>query len=174
MFESLDAEQQNQTMEDPVTVSEALGMYLLVLILFAISLFAFIALADQPYGTQCATLIVYSGAIFIWTFFRTRGVHTRHRLSAPYVREQLPRLLLIHCVFMVAVFALETWALSMQPFMSSWWLSSQSRRDMPPFTFAMMLGGMAIGTSQIVYTRRILGKAREEFLARSTSEVAGT
>lgn len=159
MFKSLDLGPEKQ----PVTGAEALGVYVLILALAFGSLAVFIWLGDQLYGMQCATLISYSGAIFILTFFRTKGVSTRHSFAAPYVREQLPRLLIIHFVYVVGIFFLETWALAIRPSMSSWWLTGQGRKNMPPFDFALMLSGMAIGVSQIVLSRRILGRAKKKF-----------
>ncbi len=172
MFESLDNTQKEQSADEPVTLKEALGVYVLILALCFGSLLAFILLHDRLYGIQYATLISYSGAVFIWTFFRTRGVKTRHKLSAPYVQEQLPRLLMIHCVYLLAIFFLETWALAIRPSMSSWWLTGQGR-DMPPFDFGLMLIGMAIGISQVVLSRRILGNAKKQFLADSVRNLPG-
>ncbi|MGD0443744.1 MAG: hypothetical protein ABSA39_07395 [Edaphobacter sp.] len=171
MFESLDTTQEKQPAEDPVTVAEALGVYVLILALAFGSLVAFISIGDRPYGMQCATLISYSGAIFVWTFFRTKGVNTKHSLSAQYVQEQLPRLLMIHFVYLLAIFILETWALAIRPSMPSWWLIAQGRKGMPPFDFVLMLAGMAIAVSQIVLSRRILGRAKKEFRANSAQRV---
>ena len=167
MFESLDGTQEEQSAEDPVTFAEALGVYMLILALICVSVLAFVFLGDRRYGMQYATLICYSGSVFIGTFFRTRGVKTKYSLSAPYVQEQLPRLLMIHCVFLLAIFYMETWAFVIRPSMSSWWLTAHGSRDMPPFDFATVLIGIAIAFSQIVLSRHILGSAKRRFVARS-------
>ena len=163
MFESLDEAPKSQPEDDPVTGAEQLVVFVLILLLAFGSLILFILLGNRPYGMQGATLITYSGAVFIWTFFRTRGVHTKHSLSAQYVREQLPRLLIIHLIYLFCVFLLQTWALSIRPL----WLMSHGRRDMAPFDFSLMLTGMAIGVSQIVLCRRMLGRAKKESLSNS-------
>lgn len=174
MFEPLDATQKETPVEDPVTLAEGLGVYALVLGLAFGSLFAFISLGDQPYGIQFATLISYSGAVFIWTFFRTRGVRTKHSLSARYVREELPRLLMIHCAFFIAIFSLETWALDVRSSMPSWWLTAQGRKGMPPFDFALMLLVMGTAISEVFILRRILGRAKKRFVANSTQSLSGS
>lgn len=166
MVERLDAGQK-EFKEDPVTGTEALGVYVLVLLLAFGSLFLFLFLGDRPYGIQWATIVSYSGIIFIWTLFRTKGVRTKHSLSAPYVLEELPRLLVIHLAYLLVVFFLETKALDVRSSMSRWWLTSLGRKGMPPFDFAVMLSGMALAISQIVLSRRILGRAKKKFLADS-------
>jgi NADH:ubiquinone oxidoreductase subunit 6 (subunit J) len=127
MFESLDSQTGEQKAEDSVSVGEALGVYALILLLAFGSVVAFIALGDRPYGAQVATLISYSGAVFIWSFFKTRGINTSHSLSDSYVQEQVPRLLLIHILYMVALFLLQKAALSVRSSMSDWWLTSLGR-----------------------------------------------
>src|SRR5579859_1035191 len=102
---------------EPVTVGEQLGVFALIMLLMFGSVFLFIALDGVPYGVQCATVISYTGAIFVYTFFRTKGVETRHDLSAPYVHEQMPRLLLIHAAYLLFIFILETVALEIRPSM---------------------------------------------------------
>jgi hypothetical protein len=169
VFESLDSAEKPQHKEPPVTTGEALTVYVLILLVAFGSILAFILLGDQPYGMQYATLISYTAVVFVWTFFRTKGVNTKHDLSDPYVQEQLPRLLMIHFVYLLAIFLLETWAFSIRPTLPSWWLieHGHGRRDMPPFDFALMVSGILIATSQIILSRRILGRAKKEFLAQS-------
>jgi hypothetical protein len=166
MFESLDeSEQKARTAEDPVTLAEALTVYVLILVLASVSLVAFFLLGDLPFGMQYATLISYSGAIFIWTFFRTKGVNTKYRLSATYVQGQLPRLLLIHSAYLLSIFFIETVLFALRPAMSVWWLGSKHQRDLPPFVAALMFSLMAIGIWEVVICRGILGRAK-----RSSSE----
>lgn len=92
-----------EAQDDPYTLGEVLismAMLLAVMIIwFSVAVF----LDDEPHGMQIATLIGYSGAIFIFTFRRYRDLPTRYSLRAPYVQRQLPRLLLIHCVYLVAL-----------------------------------------------------------------------
>jgi hypothetical protein len=171
MFESLDTEREREQTDDPVTVTEALGVLVLILSVAFGSVFAFVALGDRPYGMQWATLISYSAVIFVWTFFRTRGVFTKHSLFALYVHEQLPRLLMIHFVYLLAIFLMETWALTIRPTMSGWWLTSSGRRGVPPFDSALMVSGLLTGASQIILNRRILGRAKKESLSNSAEVV---
>ncbi|WP_229669057.1 hypothetical protein [Edaphobacter acidisoli] len=170
MFEYFDIPEEKQPDEDPMTMTEGLGVAALYFALVVGSVLAFIFFGGRPYGMQYATLISYSGGVFIYIFFRPRGVNTRYRLSAQYVREQVPRLLMIHCVYLLAIFFLETWALAIRTSMPSWAVTGQGR-DMPPFVFALMLVGMAIGISQIILSRRILGNAKKEFAASSARTI---
>jgi ABC-type xylose transport system permease subunit len=171
VFEPLDTTKEKEPTEDPVTAGESLGVYGLILLLGFGSLAVFITLGNRPYGMQTATLISYSGVIFIWTFFRTKGVNTKHSLSAPYVLEQLPRLLMIHFAYLLALFVLETQALDIRSSMPRWWLVAQGRKGMPPFDFALMLILMVIAVSQIFISRRILGRAKKAFLADSAQAI---
>lgn len=165
MFEQLeDTVEKDST--DKVTVAEALGVYLLLLFVFAVTICAFIALDKHPYGIQIATLTGYSGAVFVYTFFRTRGVNTKYSLLEPYVQQQLPRLLLIHCIYLLGIFFLETVALSFRPSMSNWWLDS---REVPPFDFALMIVGTFIAVSQVILSRRILSRSKEQFCSAEAS-----
>ena len=163
VFDSLDTKQAKQAPDEPVTATEAFGVYILILALAFGSLAAFICLGDFAYGMQYATSLSYSGVIFVWTFFRTKGVKTKPSLSAPYVLDQLPRLLMIHLFYLSCIFFAETWAFAVRRTMSTWWLTSQGQRGMPPFDFVVMLTGMAIAISQIVVFRRILGRAKKQF-----------
>lgn len=130
---------------DPYTLGEALismAMLLAVMIIwFSVAVF----LDDEPHGMQIATLIGYSGAIFIFTFRRSRGVPTRYSLRAPYVQRQLPHLLLIHCVYLLALYVVGGWILRMR-------LQLPDRVE----DFGLTL----IGASQVVLSRTRLSRAK--------------
>ena len=76
MFEQLDGPERKEE-KDPVTLAEGFRVYVLLLILAFVSFIAFIVFDDVPHGTQYATIIAYSGVVFLYTFFRTRGINTR-------------------------------------------------------------------------------------------------
>lgn len=131
--------------DDPITFREQASVYLMFLAVAFSWTGAAIILDSQPHGLQVATLIGYSGAVFLYTFFRTRGVTTRYRLSVPYVRRQLPRLILIHCAYLLMLYVVAGWA-----FASS----------LPPLL--VIVGGMIIGLSQVILSRTLLGRAKRE------------
>lgn len=147
--------------EDKVTVLEQLSIYFMLMLLGLGSLVAFINLEGEPHGIQIATMLSYSGAVFIWTFFRTRGVNTRHPLSEPYVQEQLPKLLGIHGLFLLTVYGFEAAAFALAPRLSSWWFTASDSKDMPPFHIAIIVFIGALCISQVVLSRRILYRAKQ-------------
>lgn len=161
-----------QPKEDKVTTAEALGVYFMIVLLALLSLVAFVNLAGRKHGIQIATMLSYSGAIFIFTFFRTRGVRTRYPLDEPYVQEQLPKLIGIHCLFLLGVDGIEAAAFAFSHHLSSWWFTTSDPKGIPPFQLSLMLCIGAIGVAQIILSRRILHRAkkREESLQAGNRE----
>lgn len=133
---------------DPVTWREALAVGATLMSVIFGSLFAALALADRPHGSQFAALIGYSGLVFVYTFFRTRGVPTRHRLRAPYVRRAVPHLLLIHAGYLLVVYLVASWLFARTP------------GQLPPFWVFLVL--MMIGLSQVILSRMLLGRAKRD------------
>ena len=170
MFDQLDSEERPARDEDPVTLGEAAGVYFLILLEAFVSLLAFISLRDQPHGMQIASLISYTGALFVLTFFRTKGVKTKHSLDEPYVQEQFPQLLGVHCIYLVTVYFVVGSAFSIRSSLPAWWLHSRGAKDMPPIDAALMLVIGGLGLSQVVLSRRILGRAKKREQAISTGE----
>ena len=164
MFDELkDTEpQEPEPEEDKVTGVEALFVYFMILLLALLSIIAFINLEGHRHGLQIATMLSYSGGVFIWTFLRTRGVTNRYPLDEPYVQEQLPKLLGIHCLFLVCVDGFESSAFALSRDLSPWWFTASSRKDIPPFQLCLMLCIGAIGIMQVMLSRRILYRAKQQ------------
>lgn len=139
--------------DDPYTFGEFLSSFAMVMAVIAICLVAGVSLADEPHGMQLVILIGYSGAIFILTFRRSRYASARYNVRAPYVQRQLPRLLLIHCVYLVALYVVGGWILRMRP-------------QLPDFV--QMSGFILIGASQIAFSRKTLSRAK----AQSARQIA--
>jgi hypothetical protein len=134
-----------RTQEDPVTGRETLTVAALLVAVTCILVVASISLDDKPHGEQLAILIGYSGYVFVYTFFRTRGVPTRHGLGAAYVRRALPRLLLIHVAYLFVMFVLAGWALA--------------RRPQLPLRLTIF-GAILIALSQVFVSRTLLSRAK--------------
>jgi hypothetical protein len=169
VFEQLDSEDEKDE-KDKVSVGESVGVYFLILGVAFVSLLAFIILGNKPHGFQIASLISYSCVVFVYTFFRTRGINTRHSLEDEYVQRCLPRLLVIHCIYLAAVYFIVDGALSIRPSMSAWWLTYSGNKGMPPFDFALFLGIGVIAISQVVLSRTILSRSKKELSSDETAE----
>lgn len=141
--------------DDPVTWREQLTVGVMLLSLVFGSLFAVLALEDMPGGPQLATLIAYSGWVFLYTFFRTRGVPTRHRLSASYVRREARRLLLIHAAYLLVLYGI------------AGWLFARTPHQLPPFWVFLVF--IMIGLSQVILSRTLLGRAKRESMNSMTA-----
>jgi len=133
--------------DDPYTFGETLVSFAMVMAVIAICLLAGIPLVGEPHGMQLVILIGYSGAIFILTFRRSRYANTRYSVRAPYVQRQLPRLLLIHCVYLVALYVVGGRILRMRP-------------QLPDLV--QICGVILIGASQIVFSRKTLSRAKAQ------------
>lgn len=144
MFELLSPTAKN-VQDDPVTLREALGVYALLMTVVFVTVFAAVSLGDQPHGMQLAALIGYSGLVFTYMFFRTRGVPTRYSLAATYVQRQLPGLLLIHCAYLMMLYVVAGWTLERRPALPS---------------FLLDVGFLLIGLTQVIVSRTILSRAK--------------
>jgi F0F1-type ATP synthase assembly protein I len=133
--------------DDPYTLGEVLISMAMLLAVVIIYVFVAGFLDDQPHGMQIATLIGYSGAIFIFTFRRSHYVSTRYSVRAPYVQRQLPRLLLIHCVYLLALYVLGGWI---------------PRMRLPRLDLVETFGLAFMGASQVALSRKILSRAKDQ------------
>lgn len=133
--------------QDPYTCGEFLSSFAMAIAVTIIYFSAAVFLDDQPHGMQIATLTGYSGAIFIFTFRRSIGVLTRYSLRAPYVQRQLPRLLIIHSAYLLALYAVGDWILRMH-------LQLPGHVE----SFGLTL----IGASQVIFSRARLSRAKAQ------------
>lgn len=156
-----DSDKQPQPRDDPDTFADvALNLFVIFLVMFG-SLFAFISFEGQPHGTQIATLISYTGVVFVFTFFRGRAEFAKYSLDEPYVQEQFPRLLGIHLACLLTIYFVQGWAFSIRTSLPSWWLQSSGSKDTGPFDTVLTLGIGVMALSQIILSRIILGRAKK-------------
>ena len=152
------------------SIGKALGMFVLYAVAVLGSLFLFIFLGETPFCVQIATSITYTGFVFIAVFFGTRYLNEAYSLRDERVQQQIPRLLTIHLVFLVSVFAIQTFAFVSQPYLPSYWFKESAKN---PNLFTTVLGVTCIllGTTQVVISRGILSRSLEaEKTANPTNE----
>jgi hypothetical protein len=136
------------------------------------SLPLFFLLMKRPYGFQAASAIVYTIFALFFTFART-GTRTGKDLppymfTCPAVQPQLSRLLRRHPGFLVALFALQTAALAIRPYLPEWW-NIKDRRGETPFDLALMVLCFGLGLAQVFTNRSLLDRAHRAFSALSPS-----
>jgi hypothetical protein len=144
---------------------------LLFLAMFPGSVVLFILLAGRSYGIQLASLVGYTSAIVLYTFSRNRG-SPRYLFRCPYVRLVLPRLILRHLGFLVALIALETEALRIRPHLPPSWLVDSGRHgSMPPFIAALFILFICLAFIEVISNRAVLRRAHAEGTPDQNGEV---
>lgn len=132
---------------------------LLFLAMIPGSIVLFILLADRSYGIQLASLVGYTSAIVLYTFSRNRGM-PRYLFRCPYVRLVLPRLVLRHLGFLVALVILETEALRIRPRLPASWLVDSGRHgNMPPFVTVLFILCICLAFIEVISNRALLHRA---------------
>jgi hypothetical protein len=126
----------------------------------------FVLLMNRPYGVQETSAIVYTIFAVFFTFAATRGFRP-YMFNCPAVQPQAPRLLWRHLGFLIALFALQTAALTVRPHLPDWWNaeSSHGRRGGTPFDIALLLLCLGLGYAQVFTNRSLLDRAHREFSA---------
>jgi hypothetical protein len=124
------------------------------------SLPLFFLLMKRPYGFQAASVIVYTIFAVFFTFART-GTRTGKDLppymfTCPAVQPQFSRLLWRHLGFLVALFALQTVALTVRPNLPDWWNTDKKGT---PFEIALLFLCLGLGYAQVF----VLDRAHREF-----------
>ncbi|HEV2199842.1 MAG TPA: hypothetical protein VGR73_08465 [Bryobacteraceae bacterium] len=138
------------------------------------SLFPFILLMKRPHGLQEASAIVYTIAAVFSTFAAARGLRP-YMFTCPAVQTQLPRVLLRHLGFLVALLALQTAALVARPNLPDWWNTESAGSSSTvygrgvgkhaPFDIALMLLCLGLGYAEVFTNRSLLDRAHREFSA---------
>ncbi len=127
------------------------------------SLPLFFLLMKEPYGFQAASAVVYTLFEVFFTFARTgsRGGKDLppYMFTCPAVRPQLPRLLRRHVGFLIALFAIQTVALTVRPHLPAWWNTGVRGT---PFDIALMLLSVGLGYTQVFTNRSLLEGAHRE------------
>jgi len=125
------------------------------------TLIVFVALRDNPFAIQIASIIGYTGSVFFFVFCDAgpgRAIGAKgtkgFSLGEKAVRQKLPLLVCIHFVSLVVLFAGLTGAMWLRPHTWSLW-----HLDTVYFDLVLLFIGMAIAFAQITFSRRLLGRA---------------
>jgi hypothetical protein len=140
------------------------GVFIVIPVMFLATMLVFIALRDNPFEIQIASMVVYTGFVFFFVFcdagsgraIKAKGTKG-FSLGEKAVRQKLPLLMSIHVGSLVALFAGETGAM---------WLRLHTRflrhLDTDYFDFILLFTGVAIAFAQIHFFRRLLGRALKD------------
>jgi hypothetical protein len=148
---------------------EMLWAFFGVLLVALFALLLFILFGDRPFGIQIATLISYTCAISFFVFSRARWLNRGYSPRYKAVRQEIPCLLGIHCVFLALVFVIQTSASAWRSRLPAYWFTAHGK-DPGWFDDVMVLVYTLIGTTQIFISRNILKRA---LVAESTTSRNG-
>ena len=148
-----------------------LGVFIVIPILFLAIVFVFIALRDNPFEVQVASMIGYTGCVFFFVFCDAgpgkaiRGKGTKgFSLGEKAVRRKLPLLACIHAGSLVLLFAGVTGAMRLRPHTWFHW-----HLDTDYFDFILLFTGVGIAFAQIHFFRGLLGRALKDEQRRGRS-----
>ena len=138
------------------------GVFIVIPVMFLATMLVFIALRDNPFEIQIASMVVYTGFVFFFVFCDAgsgiKGKGTKgFSLGEKTVRQKLPLLLCIHAGSLVVLFAGVTGAIRLRP--HTWFLW---HLDTDYFDFILLLIGVAIVFAQIHFFRRLLEPALKD------------
>jgi hypothetical protein len=143
-----------------------LGVFVVIPVAFLASMFVFIALRDNPFEVQIASIIGYTGCVFFFVFcdagpgrvYSKKAKGTKgFSLDEKAVRQKLPLLVCIHAGSLVVLFVGVTGAMRLRP--HTWFLW---RLDTAYFDEILLLAGVAIAFAQIHFFRGILARALKD------------
>jgi hypothetical protein len=127
-----------------------------------------VMLRGTPYGLQLASLVFYTLFVLFFTFATTGsrggGNVPGYKFTCPAVEPQIPRLLLRHLIFLVALFVLETAVQSIHPHLPDWW-NIQDKKGTTPFQAAVLCLGIILAMAQILTNKSLLNRAHRGFSA---------
>ena len=126
------------------------------------SLALFITLMnDAPCRLQELSALSYTLSVVFATFAALREAPP-YMFSCPAVRSQIPRLLRRHAGFLLALFLLQTVALTIRPSLPAWW-SLRDLKGETPFELVLLFMCFGLGFIQIFTNRSLLKRAHSDF-----------
>jgi hypothetical protein len=115
----------------------------------------------EPYRLQELSAVSYTLAV-VWVTFAAHRSAPRFLFSCPAVKPQLPTLLWRHLGFLVALFLLQTAALSFRLGLPAWW-SSRDSKGGTPFETLLLLLCFALGFVEVYTSRSVLTRAHSDY-----------
>jgi NADH:ubiquinone oxidoreductase subunit 6 (subunit J) len=127
--------------------------------LFVTAFYLYSVLSDKPFGAQLAITIGYTGAVFLFVFFRWRGLPQSYSLRDKRVQQRLPWLVAIHISFVIFLLAaVRVWSL-IRPQLPSSWLAERGRRHESYHEWALIVFYTLTFYTQVYISRRILKRS---------------
>ena len=142
------------------------GVFIVLPVTWLATMLVIVALRDNPFETQIASIIGYTGCVFFFVFcdagpgktYSMKAKGTKgFSLGEKAVRQKLPLLVCIHAGFLVVLFAGVTGAMRLRP--RTWFLW---HLDTDYVDFILLFTGVASAFAQIHFFRRLLGRALED------------
>jgi hypothetical protein len=141
------------------------GVFIVIPVTVLATVLVSIAVRDNPFAIQIASIIGYTGCVFFFVFCdagpgrvttkKAKGTKG-FSLGEKAVGKKLPLLVCIHAGFLVVLFAGVTGALWLRP--HTWFLW---HLDTDYFDVILLFIAVAIAFVQIHFFRRLLGRALE-------------
>ncbi len=124
----------------------------------------FVIFGDRPFGVQIVTVITYTYFAFWYVFFPTRGLLEKYSLRNKAVQRQLPRLLTIHCAFLILIFLGQTVLLAIRNRLPSYWLTEHGKQGDTLYEGVLIGSFVVVFFTQVLICRRILSRRMKEDL----------
>jgi hypothetical protein len=168
-FSSTGASQQLDDRERAPQVSGAMTLGILAAYLVGAfgGICIFIVLGERAFGIQVASAIMYTYFAFWYVFFPTRGLLEQYSLHDERVQRRIPLLLAIHSAFLILICAGETVWFSMKPHLPSYWFTEHGKRGGPLYALVLIGSVTAVFFTEVLISRRILGRGLREGPAES-------
>jgi len=156
-----------------VSIAMSVGIYAAYLIGAFGGTGLFIIFEDRPFGVQIATVITYTYFVFWYVFFPTRGLLEKYSLRNKAVQQQFPRLLTIHCAFLILIFFGQTVLFAIRPRLPSYWLTGHGKQG-DTLNEGVLIGSfVAVFFTQVLISRGILSRRLKENSDKSDVERIG-
>jgi hypothetical protein len=140
------------------------GVFIVIPVMGLATMLVFIALRDNPFEIQIASIIMYTGFVFFFVFCDAGAGRARKAkgtkgfsLGEKAVREKLPLLVCIHAGSLVVLFVGVTGAMLLRPHTWLLW-----HLDTDYFDFILLITGVAIAFAEIHFFRRLLWRALKD------------
>jgi hypothetical protein len=128
------------------------------------SLVLFVTLMNsRPYRLQELSAVSYTLSV-TWLIFAAHRNAPRFLFSCPAVKPLLTTLLWRHISFLIALFLIQTAALSVRPGLPLWW-SMRDSKGGNPFEVLLLFLCFGLGIAEVYTGRSLLKRAHSEFSA---------
>ncbi len=117
----------------------------------------FFVLFPYPFCIQLTSAIYVTGMVTLYTFSSGRGLRA-YSFDCPVVRRLIPRFVTWHVGFLVALFVLETLALTLLPFLPGKWHPA-IWQGVSPYAIPIFAMSVALAVVEVSVNRMVMGAA---------------